>query len=196
MYTPSPLAFHPFLRPFSDLSLTPPSSGSTIFNFSLHSHFLPLSLHYCLKAIRISLSNQFKPRVVVRQLLIALVLCCQRRFRLFRLRPSLSLLNLPASITTHISDFLLHSRKYWISSCLDVPCIFTLNLTCVRFHPQHAPNTHLRSQPLFHIAPLALVTSSASSALLRHHATTPLSTLFFEFPASDLLVAYLLTLLS
>ena len=196
MTTPSPLAFHPFLRPFSDLSLLPPSSGSTIFNFSLHSQFLPLSLHYCLKAIRISLSNHFKPRVVVRQLLIALVLCCQRSFRLFRLRSSLSHLRLPASITTHISGLLLHSRKYWISSCLGVPCIFTLNLTDVRLHARAAPNTQPRSQPLFHIAPLSLVTSRASSALLRHHATTLLSPLFFDFPASDLLVAHLLTLLS
>ena len=196
MTVPSPFAICPLHCPFSDLSLLPPSSGSTIFNISLHSQFLPLSLHFCLKAIHISLSNHFKPRVAVRQLLIALVLCCQRSFRLFRLRSSLSHLKLPSSIATHISGLLLHSRKYWISSCLGVPCIFTLNLTDVRLHARAAPNTQPRSQPLFHIAPLSLVTSRASSSLLRHHATMLSSPLFFDFPASDLLVAHLLTFLS
>ena len=193
MTEPSPFAIFPLHYPFSDLSRLPSSSGSTIFNISLHSHFLPLSLHFCLKAIHISLTNHFKPRVVVRQLLIALVLCCQRSYRLFRLRSTLSHLRLPSSISTHISGFLIHSRKYWLSSCLGVPCIFTLNLTDARHYARPASNTQRRSQPLFHIAPLSLVTSRASFPLT---VTASPSPLFFAIPASDLLVAHLLTVLS
>ena len=161
--------------------------------FPLHCSFSDLSLHFCLKAIHISLSNHFKPRVVVRQLLLALVLCCQRSYRLFRLRSTLSQLKLPSSIATHISGLLFHSRKYWISSCLGVPCIFTLNLTDARHCARAAPNTQRRSQPLFHIAPLSLVTSRASFPL---SATTLPPPLFFDIPASDLLIAHLLTFLS
>ena len=188
MIEPSPLSLYPLHYPFSDLSRLSTSGGSTIFNISLHSHFLPLSLHFCLKSIHISLTNHFKPRVVVRQLLIALVLCCQKRFRLNRLRSTLSHLRLPSQISLHISGFLLHSRQYWLSSCLGVPCILTLNLTDARHFALPFAITQRRPQPLFHIAPLSLVTCRASTPLT---VTSSPSPLFFSIPSSDLLVVHL-----
>ena len=188
MSEPSPLSLYPVHYSFSDLSRLSTSVDSTIFNISLHSHFLPLSLHFCLKFLHMSLTNHFKPRVVVRQLLIALVLCCQKRFRSNRLRAALSHLRFPSQISLHISGFLLHSRQYWLSCCLGVPCILTLNLPDSLHFTLPFTITQLRLQPLFHIAPLSLVTCRASTPLT---ATSSPSPLLFSIPTSELLVAHL-----
>ena len=170
-HSPSPLSCFP---------------SATIFNFSLHSQFLPLSLKSCLLFIRISLKNQFKPRVVLKQLLLSLTLCLQKRFRLNRLNLVVNSLDLPLHISDLIAGYLFAPRLYWISSCLGVPCVFALRL----------PPLHLSSSP-FSIAPckhqlqihIASLAAATTLPTLRLAPSEPPVKCILVVPSSDLIIA-------